>query len=89
MVVVRPSEAVGRKASRGLDRTVISSRRIALGSGYPSWMKSVAVGNRLAATEARRDHGSTRPRRGRVPGPIAARSPTSVHFMVSARSAER
>jgi hypothetical protein len=47
MVVVRPSEAAGRKASRGLDRTVISLRRMALGSGYRSWMKSVAVGDRL------------------------------------------
>jgi hypothetical protein len=45
MVVVRPSEAAGRKASRGLDRTVISLRRMALGSGYRSWMKSVAVGD--------------------------------------------
>jgi hypothetical protein len=53
MVVVRPSQAAGRKASRGLDRTVISLRRMALGSGYRSWMKSVAVGDRLAATGSR------------------------------------
>jgi hypothetical protein len=46
MVAVRPSEAAGRKASRGLDRTVISLRRMALGSDYRSWMKSVAVGDR-------------------------------------------
>lgn len=57
MVVVRPSEAAGRKASRGLDRTVISLRRMALGSGYRSWMKSVAVGD---------PHGSSSGQSGRL-----------------------
>lgn len=49
MVVVRPMRTVGREASRGLakglDRDVISLRRMTLGSGYRYLMESVAVGD--------------------------------------------
>ena len=48
-MVVRPMRTVGREASRGLakglDRDVISLRRMTLGSGYRYLMESVAVGD--------------------------------------------
>jgi len=49
MMVVRPQRDAGRGAfpgpAKGLDREVISLRRMSLGSGYRYLMESVAVGD--------------------------------------------